>query len=967
MKIGAKIALGFSSVLVLTAVVGTIGWGGLAGYASGVDRAHGLSDLVLDLHRLPLHIADFESGDDEAGLSKAEQVMDEAFEHVERLAYSDEGTAMGAVARRLRSYQDALKRYGDLHSASRERQAAMKRSAKEIDEKAEEIFEDNYDRYQKGIFILEELERQSEVRFAFLDGANGVMRTALAAGQAEAAFQADPSPAASERAASLMKAVYLSVLSLRKVAKKAAEEGKAVKALSKGVKDYRRRFGTFIDAVNEQSDVSEAKRALEEASNELLTLAEGVAGRQKKAFATISGQATMARDNVGKAFAASTLSMRMRTTLAELHDAESEFFRRRDPAISDLIESMMETTSALLADLAEQSGENDTAIQETIAILPGYRAAFAAASEASIGQTEALTAMQALEDNILHHAGEEAAKAVNDMALLYEWGRLSLVACGALALLFGASISVITGRSITRPIKTLTASIADLAKGNAYVKIPELDRADEIGDMARSMGVIRETGAAALRAQKTLENTEACLMMVDSDGCVAHVNPAFCALADRVRGAVVAELTGFADADLEGRSFDAFHNEPTLQRDRLLQLRSPAGALISAGGHSFDLKLNPVFDDHGMAFGTVVSWRDRTPQIRLEAEVEALIDRATSGNLEGRLATSGVDGFMLTLCQGMNRLMDTVESGVKAASGVMSALASGNLTREMTGTYHGIFAELQSDSNQMRAELSSIATNIVEATGTLSTAVREIGSGTSELTTRTEAQSASVDDTSTFMADVTKMVQQNTESAMEANQIAMTTRSAADSGHHVVGQAVEAMEGIQSAASKVTDIVSMIDEIAFQTNLLALNAAVEAARAGEAGKGFAVVASEVRALAQRSAEASGQIKHLIDGTVSEIGNGVSLVQEVGGGLQEIVKSVNDLADLVSEITRASQDQTAQLSQVGQAVSKMGGMADQNASLAKQTMAAVRSQGQQVSELESLVCFFKIEREGADLT
>jgi methyl-accepting chemotaxis protein len=171
------------------------------------------------------------------------------------------------------------------------------------------------------------------------------------------------------------------------------------------------------------------------------------------------------------------------------------------------------------------------------------------------------------------------------------------------------------------------------------------------------------------------------------------------------------------------------------------------------------------------------------------------------------------------------------------------------------------------------------------------------------------------------------------------------------------------MEGIQSAATKITDIVDMIDEIAFQTNLLALNASVEAARAGEAGKGFAVVASEVRALAQRSGEASAQIKTLIEATVSEIGGGVALVRQVGGGLQEIVASVNALADLVVEITRAGEEQTAKIADIGKSISAMGGMADQNASLAEQTMAAVRSQGQQVGELHRLVRFFRTERAG----
>jgi methyl-accepting chemotaxis protein len=960
MKIGTKISLGFASVLALTAVVAAIGWTGLSGYASGVGKAQGLSDLVVDLHKLPLHIADFEDGDDETGLAKADQILDHTLDGIGDEGGRGEQSSMAAIAGQLRDYRKVLGRYGELHETSRNRQVIMNKTARQIDQNAAAIFAQNYDDYQKGLFILEELERQGETRFSFFDAANGVMRAVLSAGQAEAAYQAEPSPEASERAASLMKGVYLSVLSLRKIAKKTGEEAEAIKALSGGVKDYRKVFGRFIQAVEDQSNVSATKRVLDDVSLRVQQLAEGIADRQKTTFATISGQAAAARGRVGTAFTAATLSMTLRTTLAELRDAEQVFFRRRDPADADRIMTITETASGLLADLAEQSSGNEV-LQETIALLPEYRTSFAAASEASIGQTEAMAAMRGLETEILRLANDDAEQAVANMALLYDWGRLSIAAFGLIALVLGAFISILTGQRISKPIKALTSSIGDLAKGNAYVTIPELKRADEIGDMARSMGVIRETGIKAMRAQKTLENTEACLMMVDSDGRVSHVNAAFCTLADGVRSAVGDELAGFSASVFEGQLFDAFHNEPALQRERLAQLREPAGMLISAGGQSFDLKLNPVFDDHGIAIGTVVSWRDQSLQIRLEAEVEALIDRAASGNLDGRLATAGVEGFMLTLCQGMNRLMDTVESGVKAASGVMSALASGDLTKEMNGTYSGIFEELQNDSNRMRMQLSSIATSIIAATDTLSAAVKEIGSGTSDLTSRTEAQSRSVEETSTAMADATKMVSHNTQSAMQANQIAMTTRSAADSGHQVVGQAVEAMEGIETAAGKVTDIVSMIDEIAFQTNLLALNAAVEAARAGEAGKGFAVVASEVRALAQRSAEASGEIKHVIEGTVSEIGNGVSLVQQVGGGLQEIVQSVNSLADLVSEITRGSQEQSSQLTHVGQAVSEMGMMAGQNASLAKQTMAAVRSQGQQVDELERLVGFFKIEK------
>lgn len=963
MKIGAKIALGFMSVLSLTAIVGAIGWFSLSGYASGVTKARHMSELVVDLHRLPLHIANFERGDDEAELNKAQQLMDEVLERIGHMAEFGTSTSLAAGAQALRDYRVALQRYGDHNDENRQRQAAMAETALQFDENTKQIYDLNYDRYLSGLFVLEELNGQSELRFAFLEGANALMRATLKARKAEVEFQLDPNPNSREQASAFMKEIYLSNLSLRKIAKKAGEEGEVVKELSKEVKNYRRRFGAFIEAVDEQTGVAGAKRSLDVASQKVQTLAEGIAERQKEAFASITGQAQAARSKVSDAFTAATQSMTLKNTLLELHDAEKEFFRRRDLAINKPIATMTEQVSNALVELAKRTHGDTNIAQQTLDLLPDYQSAFATAQATSLGQAEALAAMHELETGVLNVANDNAAAAASDMASLYDWGHLTLATFCAIALVVGASISGLISRSISRPLKALTSSIADLAKGNADAMIPALDRVDEIGDMARSMGVIRETGANALRAQKTLENTEACLMMVDSTGCIAHVNPAFSALACKVKEAVSADLPGFSATCFDSQSFDAFHNEPALAHERLYQLSASMGVLVSAGGHTFDLKLNPVFDEGGAWIGTVVSWRDQTDQIRLEAAVEALIDAASAGNLEGRLETDRVEGFMLTLCQGMNRLMDTVEGGVKAAGVMMAALSSGDLTRGMAGRYQGIFEELQTDSNRMRTQLSSTVTNILGASDALNLAAKEIASGTSDLTARTQSQSTSVEETSIAMSDLTDTVRCNTESAMEANQIAMRTRSAADSGHHVVGQAIEAMEGIQTAATKITDIVSMIDEIAFQTNLLALNAAVEAARAGEAGKGFAVVASEVRALAQRSAEASGEIKNLIEGTVCEIGSGVSLVQQVGGGLKEIVGSVNMLADLVSEITQAGQDQTNRLADVSKAVSEMGGMADQNAALAEQTMAAVRSQGQQVSELDQLVRFFRTDRQG----
>lgn len=959
MKIGAKITLGFSSVLAMTAVVGMIGWGGLDGYASGVEEAQTMSELVVDLHRLTSHIASFERDNDLSELNAAKGILDEALQHVVGRAGGETASSLASMADQLRDYREVLERYETLHSENLQQQAVMSETTRDIDDNAKQIYDLNYDRYATGLFILEDLEKQSELRFAFLEGANGLMHSTLAARKAELEYQLDPTPEARERAASFMKEIYLSNLSLRKIAKGTGEEGDAIKALSKGVKTYRKLFGAFIEAVDDQSGITEAKAALYAESQRVQSLAEGVAARQKKAFESISGQAQTARGNASDAFAAVTQAMALRKTLIGLRDAEKEFFRRRDPAIGEQISSMTDAASQTLAELAERTKNEGAFVEQTLALLPNYSRAFASASAASFGEVDTLVSMRELEVSVLQLANESASQAATDMADLHAWGRLTLAVFCMIALIGGVSISILTGRSIVRPLRALTSSIADLARGNAAIAIPELDRTDEIGDMARSMGIIRETGAIAVRAQKTLENTEACLMMIDRDGNVVHVNPAFCALAAQVREAVGTQLSGFAAQQFERQSFDAFHNEPALKHERLCLLTDPTGALITAAGHTFDLKVNPIFDEGGAPIGSVVSWHDCTLQLRLESEVEALIDAAAAGNLGGRLAIDHVEGFMLTLCQGMNRLIDTVEGGVKAASGVMSALAAGDLTCKMTGSYNGIFEELQGDSNRMRSELSSIATNIVRASDALHVAVKEITSGTADLTARTQAQSNAVDQTSSSMMDLTETVKRNTKSAMEANQIAAKTQSAADSGHQAVGQAVTAMEGIQTAAAKITDIVSMIDEIAFQTNLLALNAAVEAARAGDAGKGFAVVASEVRALAQRSAQASGEIKDLIENTVNEVGSGVTLVQEVGDGLQDIVGSVNTLTGLVSEIARAGQEQTGQIADASKAVTGMGTMADQNAALAEQTMAAVRSQGEQVGELHRLVRFFQV--------
>ncbi|MEY4577567.1 MAG: hypothetical protein RL701_2270 [Pseudomonadota bacterium] len=294
-------------------------------------------------------------------------------------------------------------------------------------------------------------------------------------------------------------------------------------------------------------------------------------------------------------------------------------------------------------------------------------------------------------------------------------------------------------------------------------------------------------------------------------------------------------------------------------------------------------------------------------------------------------------------------------------SRVIDALSRGDLTVEMTGTFEGDHAALRDKMNSTIEALASLVSQISDSVGAIRSGAADIAEGNGNLNTRTQDQALSLQSTAASVEQLTATVKQNAGHATQANQLATSARGAAEKGGQVVATAVSAMGAITEASKKVSDIISVIEQIAFQTNMLALNAAVEAARAGDQGRGFAVVAAEVRTLAQRSASAAKEIKALIQDSQEKVEHGAKLVNHSGVTLQEIVGSVQKVSSIIGEIDDASEQQSAGIHQINDAVAQIDKHTQQNAALVEEATAAAASMSEQARAMAELVEFFTVKK------
>ncbi|MGN4076983.1 methyl-accepting chemotaxis protein [Burkholderia gladioli] len=451
-----------------------------------------------------------------------------------------------------------------------------------------------------------------------------------------------------------------------------------------------------------------------------------------------------------------------------------------------------------------------------------------------------------------------------------------------------------------------------------------------------------------------------------------------------VRGYVISGDDKFLDPYLSGqtqfaKSYEVIHgltsdNAAQQQRlDELLQLRNKVGSVaekliamrrdVNAGTQP----LSALTDEFKLGKDKQFMDRYRTVAADVGSAEQALLDQRSGQVAMMTTATmftltaAGLVTITLAIVLGIvitRGILRALGGEPAAAASVASRIAQGDLS-VAAPVRNKDQSSLMASLEAMRQQLRGIVAGIQSSAESIKSAAGEIAQGNLDLSQRTEEQAASLEETAASMEQLTSTVRQNTDSAKQANMLATNACDVAVRGGAVVDQVVESMKSISESSGKVSQIITVIEGIAFQTNILALNAAVEAARAGEQGRGFAVVAGEVRTLAQRSASAAKEIKDLIESSVDRVATGGEQVNRAGVTMSEIVKSVRQVTDIMGEIASASDEQGTGIEQVNTAVSQMDAVTQQNAALVEQASAAAQAMAEQATTLRDAVSFFRI--------
>ncbi|MDP3603765.1 MAG: methyl-accepting chemotaxis protein, partial [Bosea sp. (in: a-proteobacteria)] len=424
-----------------------------------------------------------------------------------------------------------------------------------------------------------------------------------------------------------------------------------------------------------------------------------------------------------------------------------------------------------------------------------------------------------------------------------------------------------------------------------------------------------------------------------------YVRPAIIGRLNRLWAATRAIADGALETVVDTRGNDEISDiskSVLLFRDNAVALRAAEAAKVEDDARAQEQR-RAMMAELGDAFGEVVA-------------------AAAAGDFSRRVQANFADAELNALAGSVNELLETVQGGLSETCDVLAELSAGHLSTRIEGMYQGAFAELKNGTNALAEEFESTLAKLSETVAAVRSATTEILDGVTDLAERTSEESNAVSMATNQLGAFAGTVKKTASEAAQATGMAEGAESQAQQGEKVVASALEAMQRIRTSSDKISEVIAMIDEIAFQTKLLALNAAVEAARAGDSGRGFAVFATEVRSLAKRSADASNDVKKLVEAAHGDVKVGVGLVEETAQMFEAIVSSVNDLTGLMNGISQTAKNQASDVSAINTEIDGIGSMAHQNAALVEETNAALALTDEQTRALSDHIARFRF-REG----
>ncbi len=571
--------------------------------------------------------------------------------------------------------------------------------------------------------------------------------------------------------------------------------------------------------------------------------------------------------------------------------------------------------------------------------------------------------LRALRESIDAYAAERVAYRRSEIASTSEmarWAMGGVTLLGGLAMLLAVRFGL---RQLIRQLggepRAAISAFEQMAQGHLNTSVGEPPAGSLLAALGKMQQALlerltaeREVAAETARIKQALDQAGASVMLLDEAGVIHYFNHAMAALP--VIGQRLAQGQHLPDLF-----------PPALQTQvrGLLQQESHDGFSLAVGAQTFLLRMKPVFSlDAGNLIGRVLEWQVMTEALLAEQEIEALLLAAQAGDFSRRIPLQGKVGFYRKSAEGLNALGAGVEEALNELHRVLDALAHGDLTQQMQHAYQGTLATLKENANSTVDRLKEMILQLQTTAQTIHQAAQEVATGSLDISRRSEAQAASLEETASSMEELNATIRQNAENTGLAQQLAEVSCEIAVSSGQRMSAVIERMHDIDQSARRIEAIIGVIDGIAFQTNILALNAAVEAARAGEQGRGFAVVAGEVRSLAQRSALAAQEIKSLIAGSVSQVSCGVSEVSDVGQSIAQVVADFQRLTALVKEIDHATREQSQGVEQVTQAIGQMDGATQQSAARVQQAARSADAMREEANALNATISRFRLPTE-----